>query len=231
MQTILHKAEERGKADYGWLSTRYSFSFANWYDPNRMGFGALRVINDDRIAPKSGFPMHSHRDMEIITIVFKGEVTHKDSLGNTGKVSAGDVQVMSAGSGVTHSEFNERDEALELFQIWIEPKEYGIEPRYEERHFDFLDKSVRSVQLVGKDALFINQDAGISYVVIDKDNAASYDIVQGNGVYILVIEGSATVGGIELHARDALGITETDSISFLTGSLAKLLIIEVPINI
>jgi redox-sensitive bicupin YhaK (pirin superfamily) len=230
MRTITHRQQDRGKGEYGWLSTRYSFSFADWYEPSRMGFGALRVINDDRIAPANGFGMHSHQDMEIITIVLTGAVTHKDSLGNVGTVAAGDVQVMSAGTGVSHSEYNDSEtEPLELFQIWIEPKTFGIAPAYAQKHFGF-PKSAGSVQLVGKDGLAINQDAGISYVVIDKERPAIYDIVHGNGVYVFMIEGEAMVTGEKLSARDALGIMDASSVVLNTDGHARLLVIEVPMG-
>ena len=141
MNTVLHRANERGKSELDWLSSRFSFSFAEWYNPERMGFGSLRVINDDTIAPSSGFNMHAHRDMEIITIVMEGAVTHKDSEGNKGVVMAGDVQVMSAGTGIVHSEYNDSaDETLKLFQIWITPNRQGVPFQYAQKHFNFMGK-------------------------------------------------------------------------------------------
>jgi redox-sensitive bicupin YhaK (pirin superfamily) len=196
-----------------------------------MGFGALRVINDDIVAPANGFGTHSHRDMEIITIVMKGTVTHRDSMGNTGTVPAGDVQAMSAGTGVAHSEYNDSEtEPLELFQIWMEPKEYGVPPHYEQRSFDFINLPHGSTQLVGKDALRINQDAGISYAVVDKDHPLSYEIMEDNGVYILIIDGEATIEGEHLGKRDAIGIHETKSLMLISPSSATMLIIEVPVS-
>lgn len=231
MNTILHKAEERGKGDYGWLKTSYSFSFADWYDPARMGFGALRVINDDTIAPAKGFGTHSHRDMEIVTIVLRGTVTHKDSMGNIGTVPAGDVQVMSAGTGVAHSEYNESaTEPLELFQIWIEPSSRGIPPRYEQKSFDFINVEAGMTLLVGEGALGINQDARISYAVLDKKHPLSYVIKNGNGVYVFVIDGRPTVSGNQLSRRDALGVSDTDAVDITSEDTAKMLLIDVPME-
>ncbi len=230
MKTVFHKAEERGQGEYGWLSTRYSFSFADWFEPTRMGFGALRVLNDDRVAPAQGFGTHAHQDMEIITIVMKGTVTHTDSMGNSGTVPAGDVQVMSAGTGVSHSEYNDSPhEPLELFQLWIEPREYGLQPRYEQRSFDFNSLSVGSTQLVGKDALMINQDAGISFAVVEKDQSLSYAITKGNGLYVFIIDGEASIAETQLGPRDALGISEVDTVTMATRSKGRMLLIEVPL--
>lgn len=226
MKKTLHPANSRGGGEYGWLSTNYSFSFSDWYDPSRMGFGALRVLNDDRIAPAKGFGAHGHRDMEIITIVTAGTVTHTDNMGNVGKVPAGDVQVMSAGTGVMHSEYNESpNEPLSLFQLWIQPKERGIAPRYEQRHFG-LSSNVPGVrELVGPDSLYIHQDAYISHAVVSgTQEYALHD--PNNGVYIFVIEGAMEVAGEKLSDRDALGIEEVESTS-LTGT-GSALIIEVP---
>lgn len=230
MKTVLHKANTRGEGEYDWLSTRYSFSFADWFEPSRMGFGALRVLNDDRIAPANGFGTHSHQDMEIITIVMKGTVTHKDSMGNIGTVPAGDVQVMSAGTGVAHSEYNDStEEPLELFQIWIEPKDYELKPRYSQASFDFNNLTSGSIQLVGKDALMINQDAGISFAAVEKGQSLSYSIMEGNGLYVFVIEGEVTVADSDLKARDALGVSEVGSVTIASPSKGKLLLIEVPL--
>ncbi len=226
---MLHRADKRGKGEHGWLSTRYSFSFADWYEPTRMGFGALRVINDDTIAPASGFGMHSHKDMEIITIVMSGTVTHKDSIGNTGTVPAGDVQVMSAGTGVTHSEYNESaDQPLTLFQIWIMPKERNIAPRYAQKSF-----SAESALLVSPDgregSLSIAQDAFISRVYLGAGETLSYAIKgEGNGVYVFIVDGSANVEDVELHARDALGVSGVQAISIASPGNVSLLVIEVP---
>jgi hypothetical protein len=236
MEKILHRAGKRGERDYGWLATRYSFSFGDWYEPARMGFGALRVLNDDTIAPASGFPMHGHRDMEIVTIVTSGTLTHKDSLGNTGVVRTGDVQVMSAGSGIVHSEYNASpNEPLTLFQIWIQTVEEGSAPRYDQKSFDAIRAEDGIVPLVGPAGeaypLEIHQDAFISRIIVDLDHPCAYHMHrEGNGVYIFIVEGAAEVTGERLHARDALGISEADAVNITAGAHTDILLIEVPLQ-
>lgn len=227
MKIEIHKNEDRGAGEYGWLSTRYSFSFSNWYNPARMGFGKLRVLNDDIIAPHTGFDTHGHRDMEIITIVMRGAVSHKDSMGNERKVEEGMIQVMSAGTGVMHSEHNNEDVPLELFQLWIESKEKGIAPRYEEQKVDFLkDEDVRAV-LVGEGALTINQDASITYISSIGEKEESYSLKDGeHGVYLFVIEGEVKLGGVIAQRRDALCISETNELSLNLSPNTKVLIVE-----
>lgn len=221
MQNVIHRAEDRGRGEYGWLSTRYSFSFANWYEPTRMGFGRLRVINDDTIAPASGFPMHAHRDMEIITIVTKGILTHKDSLGNTGTVKTGEVQVMSAGTGVVHSEYNaSATEPLELFQIWIQPKEQGEAPRYEQKTFT-----------KGKVDLAVGDKSHITRIAIEAGKTFNYTLhTKGNGVYVFVIDGRITLAGETLEKRDAIGLTDSEHIEIAAATPADVLCIEVPMR-
>ena len=230
MNKVMHRAEERGMGEYGWLSTRYSFSFADWYDPSRMGFGALRVINDDRIAPHQGFGMHPHKDMEIVTFVTKGVLTHKDSMGNVGTIHANEVQVMSAGAGVMHSEYNDRDDPLELFQIWIEPKTLGITPRYAQR---VVKEGERL--LVGPEgassALIINQDAYVYRIVLT--SGGQYEHVlhsEAHGVYVLVVSGSLDVASEVLEARDALGVWNTEKVSLTAQGEVSALVFEVPIS-
>lgn len=228
MKTTFHKADERGRGDYDWLTTRYSFSFADWVDPQKMGFGTLRVINDDIIAPQKGFGTHFHRDMEIVTIVMKGSVTHKDSMGNTGTVPAGDVQVISAGTGIEHSEYNDSPtDPLELFQIWIEPELVGIEPRYEQGSFNFTEKEGITT-LVGYGGIPINQNAKISYACLHKDKPVIYETAEGNGLYVFVIDGNVSIDKQSLGKRDALGIKDTPQIEILVNSAqASVLLIEV----
>jgi redox-sensitive bicupin YhaK (pirin superfamily) len=233
MKIILHRSDERGKGEYGWLTTRYSFSFADWYDASKMGFGALRVLNDDIIAPLQGFGKHGHKNMEIITVVTRGEVTHQDSMGNSFKVKAGDVQVMSAGTGVLHSESNDSAiEPLELFQIWIEPQTYNIEPRYEQKSFDFQSIKNSIVPLVHKEnALRINQEASIFYGAMDSSESLIYTLQdKDNGVYLFIIGGEVVVGGETLKKRDALGISEIDTIKIQANENSQFLIIEVPMK-
>ncbi len=234
MQKLVHRDSERGGGEYGWLKTRYSFSFANWYNPERMGFGALRVINDDVIEPSSGFGAHSHQNMEIITIVTSGTVTHKDSIGNTGTVPAGDVQVMSAGSGVTHSEYNESpNEPLTLFQIWIESKSKGIEPRYAQKSFRDAGATALLVSPDGRDgSLAIHQNAFITRMRLSSGARTLYELRDPeNGAYLFVTEGAVSVADEDLSARDALGVTDAPSVTLSAETPAELLVIEVPARI
>lgn len=233
MKITVHRAEDRGKGEHGWLQTRYSFSFADWHEPTRMGFGALRVINDDRIQGKSGFGMHSHKDMEIITIVRSGTLTHKDSLGNTGAVREGEVQVMSAGTGVAHSEYNGHDEELALFQIWILTDEQNHTPRYDQRAF--ILPNLGEMTLVSPfgaaDGLNIHQRAYVALARLDAGHPHTYEVKEkGNGVYVMVVEGEVAALGERLSMRDALGIEEVESITFTTDTETELLIIEVPLR-
>jgi redox-sensitive bicupin YhaK (pirin superfamily) len=235
MKTLIHKSSDRGKGEHGWLSSRFSFSFADWYEPTRMGFGALRVLNDDTIQPASGFGMHPHKDMEIITIVMGGTVTHKDSMENTGTVPAGDVQVMSAGTGVTHSEYNEsKTEPLKLFQLWIETQIPGVRPRYAQATFPREtapgELTLLVAPLENDEALGIYQGAYICCGSADATHPISYKVRgKGNGVYIFVIDGELTAGGETLGARDAVGISEIETIELASPSRASFLLIEVPL--
>jgi len=238
MTYILHKAEERGKAEHGWLHTRFSFSFADWYDPERMGFGTLRVINDDVIDPDSGFDLHPHNNMEIITIVMEGVITHGDSMGNDQVVPAGDVQVMSAGTGVVHSEHNRSlDETLKLFQIWIHPKSRNIVPRYGQKSFGTHWEPDTLQLLVSpdgrEDSLLIHQDAFILRGSLDKGKTQAYALrdTNKNGVYVLVVDGSITIDGNVLMERDALGIYEAGTFSIIANQYSHYLVFEVPMVI
>ncbi len=234
MTTIVQRNQERGAGEYGWLSTRYSFSFADWYDPSRMGFGALRVLNDDRIAPARGFGAHQHADMEIITIVMKGAVTHEDSMGNKGAVEAGEVQVMSAGTGVVHAERNDSaDEPLELFQLWIMPSVRGVAPRYEQRSFR-EEVGRNGVTLLaspeGKGGLMMNQDAYVSLIRIPAGASGEYALHDpAHGTYVFVIEGACRISGEELAMRDALGATDASILRIDADEDTLLLAIEVPV--
>ncbi len=234
MKKILHRANTRGKGEHGWLSTRYSFSFSDWYDPSRMGFGALRVLNDDIIAPASGFPMHGHKDMEIITIVTKGSLTHRDSLGNIGHISEGEVQVMSAGTGVVHSEYNtSATEPLTLFQLWIETGNPGAAPRYGEAKIPTGSKG-DSVQLVGPEGstapATILQNASILQAFLTPHSPFVYRLQkEGRGIYIFVIDGTISAAEETLGARDAVGVSDTDSLEIIAVEPSQILLIEVPL--
>lgn len=234
MEKVLHRAGSRGAFDNEWLSTRYSFSFANWYDPKRMGFGALRVINDDVIAPSTGFGEHAHRDMEIITLVTEGTLTHKDSMGNVGTLPKDHVQVMSAGTGVRHAEYNDDDaEPLRLFQIWIEPDRTGVEPRYEEMSLAGDLSAPGLVTLAapfGSDeGLPIHQRAFVSRLVLDA-TPYEYALNANLGLYIFVVEGTVQVGDEKLGARDALGVWDTEAVRLATPAHATALLFEVPMH-
>lgn len=235
MQKIIHREYERGIGEHEWLHTRFSFSFADWYEPTRMGFGALRVINDDIIDAHNGFGKHPHANMEIITIVTHGAVTHEDSMGNTYKVPAGDIQVMSAGTGVVHAEFNNEDEPLELFQIWIHPREKNVEPRYDQKSFgESKEKNVFELLVSGKkdsNALWINQDAYVSRVCIEEGKTLEYVLKNKmNGVYIFVVNGNIKIENEELLSRDAMCVWEVSSVVMSGKETSNLLIFEVPMK-
>ncbi len=236
MKSILFKATERGKADYGWLKANYYFSFAQYHNPQKVNFGALRVLNDDIVAGGGGFPTHPHDNMEIVTIPHTGALAHKDSSGGNGIIKAGDVQIMSAGSGVEHSEFNEsKTDEVNLFQLWVFPKEKNITPRYDQRTFDVTERQNKWQTVVSPinsdDALWINQDAKFSLANVLKNNTLKYtNTFNGNGVFLVVIKGSVTVNNVEIGKRDALGIYDTNSFEIIASEDAELLAVEVPME-
>ena len=236
MKTVFHPTEQRGHADHGWLNAHHSFSFAGWYDPSRVHFGMLRVLNDDIVAGGQGFGLHPHNDMEIITIILEGALEHRDSMGNGSVIRPGDVQVMSAGSGVMHSEFNpSKTERTNLFQIWIFTKEDGIQPRYDQKSFDPAQRK-NSFQLVAsglkkKDELYIHQNAAISLSQLDKNTAIEYQMQRaGNGAYFMVIDGSVTIDGKTLSRRDAIGVWDTAAVNIQANDSSNLIVIEVPMT-
>ncbi|MDB5226330.1 MAG: hypothetical protein JWN78_523 [Bacteroidota bacterium] len=234
MKTIIHKANERGTADHGWLKAKHSFSFAGFYDPSREQFGTLRVLNDDIVDAAQGFGKHPHNNMEIVTIPLRGALKHKDSMGNEGVIKAGDVQIMSAGRGILHSEFNASDtEDVNLFQIWVFPKKVNIEPRYDQRFFDEKDRQNKWQVVVSPEekdnALWINQDAYFS--LGNFEQSTSYTIHHpGNGVYLMVVEGEVEIDGNKLSKRDAIGISETEGINISVLQPSKLLAVEIPMK-
>ncbi len=236
MKAIIHKANERGHANHGWLNAHHSFSFANWYDPSKIHFGMLRVLNDDIVAGGQGFGMHPHNNMEIITIILKGELQHKDNMGNGSVIRPGDVQVMSAGTGVMHSEFNpSATNEVNLFQLWIFPKEDGIKPRYDQKTFDasLRNNKVQTVASGFKKngELYIHQDAAISLARIENNSTIDYSLSKkGNGVYIMVVEGEVEINGEKLDRRDSIGVSETDFISIKGNKNSEVMIIDVPMN-
>jgi redox-sensitive bicupin YhaK (pirin superfamily) len=236
MKTVLHKANSRGHANHGWLNAYHSFSFAGYYDPSRVHFGALRVLNDDTVAGGMGFGMHPHDNMEIITIPLEGKLEHKDSMGNSGVINKGEIQVMSAGTGVHHSEKNkDAQEQVKLLQIWVVPDSKNVEPRYDQKAFDLnasKNKLVNVVSPMGdNDGLNIHQHAWFHLGKLDKDFSTTYELKdKTNGVYAFVIDGDVTINGEKLNRRDGLGISETDKLDIKSNSEAELLLMEVPMN-
>ena len=235
--TILHKAETRGDANHGWLHSRHTFSFADYYDPERIHFGALRVLNDDEVAAGMGFGTHPHSNMEIISIPLEGDLEHKDSMGTVAVIKNGDVQVMSAGSGITHSEYNRnKDKPVKFLQIWVIPNKKNATPRYGQITLNLADRHNTFQKIVSPNAsdgaTWINQDAWFSLGRFDKDFAIDYSIhKKGNGVYAFVLKGDVTIEGNALNQRDALGIWDTDKISVNANSQdAEVLLMEVPMG-
>jgi quercetin 2,3-dioxygenase len=236
MKTILHKADTRGHADFGWLNTRYTFSFASYYDPNRINFGALRVLNDDHIEGGKGFGRHPHDNMEIVTIPLEGALEHKDSMNHTQVLKKNEVQVMSAGTGIFHSEYNKYQcDPLELLQIWILPKKTNVTPRYDQKEFDpakRIDQWQRLVSPDEPDALRLNQDAWFSRILLLKDSATNYSLhsVQ-NGIYVFVIEGEIQINDTLLSRRDGMGIRDISEITLTALTTTDVLLMEIPMNV
>ena len=236
MNKVLHIANERGLVSFGWLEARYSFSFGNYYNADKMNFGALRVLNDDTIAPGMGFGKHPHKNMEIITIVQSGALKHEDSMGNKGIIEAGDIQVMSAGSGIEHSEVNASSQnSLTLFQLWIHSQTLDVTPRYEQNKIAPLltengfTTIVKPKQEALKDDLWIHQQAYISIGNFSNQTQINYSMQQSqNGVYIMVIKGSIVVADQTLQQRDAIGLWNTQSIDMTITKNSKVLVVEVP---
>jgi hypothetical protein len=236
MKTIIHKAETRGHANHGWLNTHHTFSFANYYNPERVHFGSLRVLNDDWIAGGEGFGKHPHDNMEIITIPLKGAVEHQDSMGNKGIINSGEVQVMSAGTGIFHSEYNpNKDKELELLQIWVFPNKKNVTPRYEQISLADLEKPNELYQILSPNpddmGVWIHQQAWFHLGDLNEDWEGKYTLKNPeSGIYAFVIEGDVTIAGKELKRRDGMGISEITEIEIKTNSQAKLLLMEVPMN-
>ncbi len=234
MKTVFHSANSRGHADHGWLNAKHSFSFASWYNPERIHFGMLRVLNDDIVAGGMGFGKHPHDNMEIITIPLAGSIQHEDSMGFSEVIRAGEVQVMSAGTGIYHSEYNPSpNEELNLFQIWIFPNQKQVTPRYAQRKYELQNAAFTA--LVGPEhsgiATWIHQDAWLSMGIFDTDATISYVLQNpNNGAYIMLIEGAIQIGEQILQQKDAIGISDTLQIDISIQQKAKILVIEVPMN-
>lgn len=232
MKKIVHKSGSRGYHDYGWLKTRHTFSFSRYFNPERMNFGTLRVLNDDIVEGGAGFDTHPHDNMEIVSIPIKGTMVHKDSTGHEMVIREDDVQIMSAGSGLYHSEYNHSgSEKLNFLQIWIIPKKRNIDPRYEQKAFPVQNgiKTVISPDL--PETLWINQDAYISLGQTEQDRQFHYSVRKnGNGLYIFVIEGKMTIENEMLERRDGMGLTDLHSVDIRTAPHTRFLLMEVPMN-
>ncbi|KAB2814447.1 pirin family protein [Phaeocystidibacter luteus] len=238
MEKVIHRSSDRGHANHGWLDTHHTFSFANWYNPNQMHFGVLRVLNDDIVAPEKGFGQHPHADMEIVSIPLRGALTHRDTMGNAQAITTGEVQVMSAGTGLQHSEFNEsREEEVNFLQLWIFPEKRGVEPRYEQKKFESENRVNGWQQVVRPreedgDGLWINQNAYMHLVDLESGKSSDYTVnSSGNGVYFFVIEGEVAIGDEQLNRRDGIGIWDVDSISVSASKDSQILAIEVPMEL
>jgi redox-sensitive bicupin YhaK (pirin superfamily) len=234
MKKIYHSASSRGEANHGWLHAKHSFSFANYFDPERIQFGVLRVLNDDKIAPGMGFGTHPHNNMEIITIPLEGALEHKDSMDNVGVIEADEIQVMSAGTGIYHSEYNKnKDQFLSLLQIWVFPHTQNVTPRYDQKNIKDLKVPNTFYPILTPDQsgqeLWIHQEAWFHMGDFDQEVKIEYHIHKsGNGVYAFVIDGEGAIEGQTLSRRDALGIWDTDSFSIVAKKNSRILLLEVP---
>ena len=236
MKKVFHSADTRGDADHGWLKAKHSFSFANFYNPERMQFGVLRVLNDDVIAPGMGFGAHPHDNMEIITIPLEGTLEHKDSMDNTGVIEADEIQVMSAGTGISHSEYNKsKDQSVSLLQLWVFPHTQNVTPRYDQKNIKDLKTTNSFYPVVTPNphdsGMWIYQDAWFHLGEFNEETKVKYNIHKpGNGVYIFIIEGEGSVSDQTLSKRDALGLWETESFSITAKKNSRILLLEVPMQ-
>ncbi|MEM6806303.1 MAG: pirin family protein [Bacteroidota bacterium] len=237
MNTVLHRAESRGHANHGWLNSHHSFSFANYYNPERMHFGVLRVLNDDVVSEGKGFGTHPHDNMEIISIPLEGDLEHQDSMGTKSVIREGDIQAMSAGTGVFHSEYNKNlDKAVKFLQIWIFPREKNVEPRYDQLSIREVEKQNKFYQILSPNAedqgVWIHQDAWFHLGKFEANAKDSYEIKkEGNGVYAFVLEGEVKIEGQDLRKRDGFGVWNTDKIQVEATEDAKVLLMEVPMGL
>jgi len=237
MKTIFYPAAERGHANFGWLDSYHSFSFGQWHNPQKMHFGALRVLNDDQVKGGAGFGTHPHDNMEIVSIPLSGALAHKDSTGTSEVINTGDVQIMSAGSGISHSEFNaSKTEPVNFLQVWVFPKQHDIKPRYDQKTFDAAQRINQWQVVVSPDekdnAVWINQDAKFSLATIELGKELNYkNAFAGNGVYFFLLDGRAVVAGKELNRRDAIGVSDTDSVGIKAIDAVSVLAIEVPMQL
>jgi redox-sensitive bicupin YhaK (pirin superfamily) len=237
MKSVLHKADTRGHADHGWLNSHHTFSFANYYNPERVHFGVLRVLNDDRVAAGKGFGTHPHDNMEIISIPLEGDLQHKDSMGNVAVIRQGDVQVMSAGTGITHSEYNKNaNQEVKFLQIWVFPKQKNVTPRYDQITLKNTDLKNQLFQILSPNpddaGVWVHQDAWFHMGNLEKGHKTSYQLKRaGNGVYAFVLDGNVTIGAQALNKRDGYGVWDTDQVDIRADSDAKILLMEVPMTV
>lgn len=235
-QTVLHTAASRGGADHGWLKSYHTFSFASYYNPERVNFGALRVLNDDAVDGGRGFGEHPHDNMEIISIPLSGALEHKDSMGNIGTIEPGEIQVMSAGTGMYHTEYNKnKDQTVKFLQIWVFPNKRNVEPRYDQVKIDTPEKPNTLVQILSpnpEDAgVWIHQDAWFNLGKLEKGSQIAYSLQKkGNGAYIFVLEGDIEINGQSLSTRDGFGIWDTDNFTIEASAAAEFLIMDVPME-
>lgn len=237
MKTVLHKAETRGHANHGWLNSHHTFSFANYYHPERMNFGVLRVLNDDKVDGGQGFGTHPHDNMEIISIPLKGDLEHKDSMGNVAVIREGDIQAMSAGTGIYHSEYNKHaGEPVEFLQIWVFPNKKNVEPRYDQISLDNSQLKNHFQQVLSPnpddEGVWIHQNAWFHMGELEEGVETTYQIKsENNGVYAFILEGEVTIEGEDLSKRDGYGVWESDKIRIKANKNAKILLMDVPMQV
>jgi redox-sensitive bicupin YhaK (pirin superfamily) len=236
MKTVIHKSDTRGNANHGWLHSRHTFSFAGYYDPQRMNFGVLRVLNDDIVAGGMGFGAHPHDNMEIISIPLEGDLEHKDSMGNKTVIRNGDIQVMSAGTGITHSEYNKNaDKEVKFLQIWMFPNKGNVEPRYDQITLNLEDRHNKLQQILSPnpedEGVWVHQNAWFHLGKLDEGFSTEYQIKgAGNGVYAFILNGDISINDQKLNSRDGFGIWETDKFIISANSNAEILLMEVPMD-
>ena len=235
MKTVLHKADTRGDANHGWLHSKHTFSFANYHNPERMNFGVLRVLNDDTVAAGMGFGTHPHQNMEIISIPLEGDLEHKDSMDNVAVIKSGDIQVLSAGTGITHSEYNKnKDQQVKFLQIWVFPNHQNVTPRYDQVTLNTADRKNQFQQILSPNpddaGVWIHQDAWFNMTDLEQGKSLTYSVHEPkkNGVYVFVLSGDATINGQELNPRDGFGIWDTNTFEITANSDTELLLMEVP---
>ncbi|MEM7109212.1 MAG: pirin family protein [Bacteroidota bacterium] len=237
MKTILHKADTRGVANHGWLQSKHTFSFANYHDASRMNFGMLRVLNDDTVSEAQGFGTHPHRDMEIISIPLEGDLEHKDSMGTSAVIKQGDIQVMSAGTGIMHSEYNaNKDKPVKFLQIWVFPNKKGVEPRYDQITLNAEDRKNKLQQVLSPnpndEGVWVHQNAWFNMTSLDKGQSLSYELrdPKNNGVYAFILNGDATINNQALETRDGFGVWDINSLDITADTHTEILLMEVPMS-